>query len=139
MHTFLKKMLLALRYDASSFVTFLLELLVLQACLQFTDLTYILAVPIAFVLATLAHYALCHMWVFTKSGRSIPAEYTYFISILLSGLLWTVILVAFFVQIFSMDVLVARTVAGLFTSIWNFYLNARFNFHIPLFLAKRRK
>ena len=139
MHPLLKKILLALRYDASSFFTFLLELLVLYLSLHFAAMPYILAVPLAFLTTTLVHYAICHVWVFTKSCRSLPAEYTYFMGILLTGLLWTILLVAFFVQIFNMDVVVARIVAGIFTSMWNFYLNARFNFHIPLFFAKHKK
>ena len=139
MHPLLKKILLALRYDASSFFTFLLELLVLYLSLHFASMPYIFAVPFAFLTTTLVHYAICHVWVFTKSCRSLPAEYTYFMGILLTGLLWTILLVAFFVQIFNMDVVVARIVAGIFTSMWNFYLNARFNFHIPLFFAKHKK
>lgn len=139
MNGFLKKILLALRYDASSFFTFLLELGVLYLCTEVASISYLIAVPIAFITTTFVHYAICHVWVFTRSCRSLPAEYTYFMSILFSGLLWTLVLVIFFVHVFAIDVLLARIFAGIFTSVWNFYLNARFNFHIPLFLSKNKK
>lgn len=123
-----QKLSLFLGYNTSSFVTFLLELGVLYICLNGAHLSYYLAVPVAFITTTLVHYAICHLWVFDLSGRTLPFEYGYFMFILGSGLLWTLLLVALLVQAFGMGVIIARVLAGIFTSIWNFYLNARFNF-----------
>lgn len=131
-----KLSLFLLGYNASSFFTFLLELAVLYVCTSFVHLPYYVAVPFAFIITTLVHYAICHLWVFNYSGRSIPFEYSYFMSILGSGLFWTLLLVAAFIRFLGISVITARILAGIFTSVWNFYLNARFNFRSRAFLHR---
>lgn len=134
MNSFRQKLTLYLGYNASSFGTFLLELGVLYLCATAVHLPYYLAVIVAFVSTTLVHYAICHVWVFDRSGRAMSFEYGYFMSVLGSSLLWTLLLVIFFVQLFGIPVIAARILAGVFTSVWNFYLNARFNFRERSFL-----
>lgn len=128
-----------LRYDASSFLTFLLELAILYVCMRISGLPYLASVATAFILSTLVHYGLCHVWVFARSGRTMPFEYGYFMFILGSGLLWTLLLVAVLVQLVAVPVLLARIIIGLLTGLWNFYLNARFNFHSPFSLRRQSR
>jgi len=54
-----------------------------------------------------------------------------------SGLAWALLLVVLFVQLFNAPVLLARILAGIFTSVWNFYLNARFNFRSRAFIPRK--
>ena len=136
MKKFRQKLSLFLGYNASSLFTFLLELGLLYICTTGARLPYYVAVPIAFITTTLVHYVICPLWVFNRSGRAIPFEYGYFMSILGSGLLWTLLLVAIFIQAFGVSVIVGRILAGIFTSVWNFYLNARFNFKARAFLRR---
>jgi len=125
-----------LRFDATAFLTFLLELGILYVCMRVPSLPYLVSVAIAFILSTLAQYALCHAWVFVRSGRTMPVEYGYFMLILGAGLLWTLLLVGFFVQFLGVSVIVGRILAGAFIGLWDFYLNARFNFHSPFSLHR---
>ena len=127
---------LFIRYNISSFLTFVLELLVLYVLVQEFLLAYYIAVPISFALTTTAQWVMCHWWVFKRSGRRVPIEYVYFWTILLSGLFWATIFVAIFVQLFGLDVYVARIAASPLTGLWDFYLNARFNFRAHPFLQR---
>jgi putative flippase GtrA len=131
---FLKRFRLFYRYNVSGIVSFVLELAILYACIQWFGLSYLIAVPVAFALSTVAQYIICHWWVFKRSGRSVPFEYAYFTLILLSGMVWTFLIVTLLVQTFQIDVYSARILAGIFTGLWDYYLNARFNFRAHPFL-----
>jgi putative flippase GtrA len=133
----LQKLYLFLAYNASAFSTFLLELVVLYLCNGILNIPYYAAVPVAFIGATLVHYVICRLWVFDHSGRALVFESSYFFSILGSGLVWTLLLVAVFIQFWAVPVIVARILAGIFTSVWSFYLNARFNFRARAFIPHK--
>lgn len=126
--------LLFLRYSISGFLSFACELILLYFLLFAFGQPYYYAVPLAFFIATTVQWAICHWWVFRSSGRHLETEYTYFVAILISGLFWTTVLVALLVHFFDLDVLLARIVAGCFTGLWDYYLNARFNFRAHPFL-----
>ena len=133
---FIKKLKLFYRYSVSGLVSFALELLVLYALIQLLSWSFYIAVPLAFALTTTAQWVVCHWWVFKKSRRPMEIEYGYFFVILLSGLFWATLLVALFVRAFGMDVYIARILAGPFPGLWDFYLNARFNFRAHPFLHR---
>jgi putative flippase GtrA len=132
-----KQLILLYRYGISGVSSFLLELGVLYVAVQICGLSYLVAVPLAFVLTTVAQYGICHWWVFRHSGRRMRLEYGYFFLILCSGLVWATLLVALFVQTLGLNVYEARALAGVFTGLWDFYLNARFNFRAHAFLRSR--
>lgn len=137
MKRFRAQLAIAARYYASSLTSFALELLILYALLGV--LPHYWAVPTAFLASTLALYIGCHLWVFSRSGRTIPVEYTYFFTIMLSGLAWASILTPIIVETWGVHVLVARIISSIFTGVWDFYLNARFNFRSHAFLRPGRK
>lgn len=136
MRRLLVKLKLFYRYSVSGLVSFLLELGVLYACLQWFAMSFYIAIPLAFALTTTAQWVICHWWVFRRSGRKAEVEYVYFWTILLTGLLWTTFLVILLMRLAALNVYEARTVAGIFTALWDFYLNARFNFRAHPFLRK---
>jgi putative flippase GtrA len=124
------------RYSVSGVTSFILELLLLTLLLLALSLPYYVAVPLGFAVATTAQWLICHWWVFTRSGRRVPREYSYFFAILFTGLVWATLLVAIFVQTLGLDVYAARILAAVFTGLWSFYLNARFNFRAHAFLRR---
>ena len=137
MKRLLQELRLLYRYSTSGVISFIFELVLLTILLSTLSIPYYFSVPIAFALATTAQYAICHWWVFKRSGRRIPREYSYFFAILFTGLLWATLLVALLVQTLNLEVYLARILAAVFTGLWSFYLNARFNFRAHPFLRYR--
>jgi putative flippase GtrA len=131
MHRF-PRLRLLYRYSVGGVLAFTFELFLLYLLLPL--LPYYFAVPMAFAGATLAQYAVCHWWVFGGSGRAIPLEYTYFILILGSGLMLATLLTAALVEFAGLNVFAARIAAAAVTGLFDFYLNAKFNFRSHAFL-----
>ena len=136
MNNFLKQCTIFFRYSVAGITSLGFELLLLGALLKFFFAPYYISVAIAFVTATVFQYGACHLWVFGSSKRPMPQEYMYFALILLSGLLLTDGLVVLFVNMFGMAVIVARLIVSVFVGLWDFYLNARFNFRVHAFLRR---
>ena len=136
MKNFFQECKFFLRYSAAGLTALGFELLLLGALLKFFSAPYYVSVAISFVVSTVAQYGVCHWWVFGSSRRPLQTEYTYFALILLSGLLLTDGLVVLFVSILGMDVILARLISAVFVGLWDFYLNARFNFRVHAFLRR---
>jgi putative flippase GtrA len=137
MKPFLQKLRLFLRYSGSGLVAFLFELGLLYFFIEVLALHYLIAVSLAFAFAATAQYAVCHWWVFKKSRRSLRVEYEYFLGIRIAGVLLTLVLVALFVQVAGLNIYAARILSSLFTGLFGFYLNARFNFRAHPFLHQK--
>jgi putative flippase GtrA len=136
MRKFAEKCILLFRYSAVGVLAFILELGMLYALLRVLSAPYYVSVAIAFVVSIVLQYAATHAWVFEYSGRRMRIEFFYFGFILITGLALTIALVMLFVTEFHMNVVAARTISGIFTGLWDFYLNARFNFRARTFLRR---
>lgn len=137
MSTFLKEGIFFLRYSAAGLTAFGFELLLLNTLLlRFSNIPYYFIVAGAFAFVTIFQYEACHWWVFRSHERPMRMEYMYFVAILLSGLLLTVVLVSLFVNVFAISVVMARTISGLFVGLWDYYMNDRFNFRVHAFLRR---
>ncbi|MDO8552235.1 MAG: GtrA family protein [bacterium] len=136
MRAFQDQFIIFLRYSAAGLTSLGFELLLLSALLRLLEAPYYISVSIAFVVATIFQYEACHWWVFGSSSRSVSKEYIYFAMILLSGLVLTDGLVILFVNTFGLSVVMARLIVAVFVGLWDFYLNARFNFRVHAFLRR---
>jgi len=134
---FWERCILFARYSSCGFLSFCAELTLLYIFYYILLLPYYIAVPAAFLTATTLQYTLCHWWVFKRTKRSVKFEYAYFMLILFSGMLCSLVLVTLFIQVLMVNVLVARIIAGCFTGVWDFYLNARFNFRTHALLRRK--
>jgi len=137
MKRLLQELTLLVRYSAAGITFFIIELTLLHILLSETTFPYYVSVGIAFVISITGQYGFCHWWVFQRSKRRMDVEYFYFAFILVSGLIIAVGLVSFLVQTFAISVILARAISGIFTGLWDFYLNARFNFRAHPFLKER--
>ena len=136
MNGFARRYGLLLRYGMAGVVSFAVEMSLLYALLQVAVMPYYVSVSVAFLVATILQYEACHFWVFGSSNRRVREEYLYFMTILFSGLLLTLGLVSFFVSIAGVGVLVARLISSVFVSMWDFSMNAVFNFRVHAFLRR---
>ena|SRR3989338_10210158 len=136
MKNFFQECAFFLRYSAAGLTALGFELILLNVLLRFLSAPYYVSVSIAFVVATVFQYGACHLWVFGSSKRPVQTEYIYFAMILLSGLLLTNGLVVLLVNAFGASVILARLISAIFVGLWDFYLNARFNFRVHAFLRR---
>lgn len=120
------------KYSIAGGISFLLELMLLYI-LTGASVPYYVSIPSAFILSTFVQFLICHAWVFAKSGRTASVEYGYFLSILISGLILTSVIALPLIRFFGINIYIARIGAGIFTWLWDFYLNARFNFRSRVF------
>ena len=70
------------RYSAAGISAFIFELGLLYVLLRLLEGTSYFSVAIAFVIATVFQYGICHLWVFGSSRRPMRIEYIYFASIM---------------------------------------------------------
>lgn len=138
MKKFFDRLILLVRYSAVGVAAFIFELAMLYALLHYVSAPYYVSVAIAFIVSITVQYAATHVWVFEQSGRNLTAEFLFFSLILITGLILTEGLVILFVNLFVINAVIARTLSGTFTGLWDFYLNARFNFKASAFLYRNK-
>lgn len=115
-------------YSIFGTLAFGIDLSLIYVFTTAAGLTYVLAVPLAFVLSTSLHYALVRHFVFHRTARSHMHGYGFFMTIMLTNALLVTALVAVLVELAGLNLYVARIgVAGCIGLI-SFFLNARYNF-----------
>ena len=117
-----------LRYAFSGGTTFILDFSLLWFFTSGLDIHYIPSATLSYILSTIVHYYIVRNWAFTGTKRQIISGYIYFSIISVIGLGMNLILLAFFVEIISVSVLVARIISGVFVGFWNYFLNLFVNF-----------
>ena len=117
-----------LRYTFSGTSTFVLDFLLLWFLNGALNIHYIPAATVSYILATVVHYYIVRNWAFTGTKRQIIVGYVYFSIIVGAGLVLNLLLLAFFVEIISVHILLARFISGIFVGIWNYALNLFLNF-----------
>ena len=117
-----------LRYTFSGTSTFVLDFLLLWFLNGALNIHYIPAATVSYTLATVVHYYIVRNWAFTGTKRQIIVGYVYFSIIVGAGLVLNLLLLAFFVEIISVHILLARFISGIFVGIWNYALNLFLNF-----------
>lgn len=108
--------------------TFLVELFILYFLLKYTNIHYSVAITLLFILATISNYLLSRAFVFKEASRGWKTGYLFFLLIAIIGLLLTLGIVAFMVEMLNIDVLISRIVAVALVYLWNFGANQYFNF-----------
>ncbi len=138
MRKFRDQLGLLVRYGISGLVSFGCELIVLWLLQTTLTLPTYINISVAFSLTTVVQWVICHAWVFKRSGRTPELEYGYFLLILTSGMVVATLISEAFISNGVSNVLLARILSGPFSALWDFYLNARFNFRAHSFLRSAR-
>lgn len=119
-----------LKYGLVGGGTFLVELPLLYLLLKYTTLHYTVAITILFILATISNYYFSRKFVFKNTTRGVKSGYIFFLAISSIGLLLTLGIVFLLVDVFSVHVLISRTIAVGLVYLWNFGANQYFNFKL---------
>lgn len=118
------------KYLAVGVSTFILDLLLLYILTDYFLINYLISTAVAFVIAVSINYYFSRKFVFTKTLRSIHHGYYAFLCISGAGLLFVVLLMAFFVELLSFNYLISRIVVAAFVGMWNYLMNLYVNFKV---------
>ncbi len=113
----------------ASFCDFMLLWLLLST----TPLHYLLAAGIAFCAATLLHYTINRKFNYKTTKRIFSVGAGYFFTVNVAGLILTLVLIAFFVEIINIPPLLARVIALPFVGLVSYILNTKITFQGHVF------
>jgi putative flippase GtrA len=116
------------RNTVASCISFVFDLALLWALVQYFDMDKILAATLAFLVAITLHYILCRIWVFRGTERAVASGYVYFLINAGVGLVLTIALFAAFMEVPGLHYMAARVIASVFAGLAVFLLNAILNF-----------
>ena len=100
---------------------FLIDFFIYYSLITFLNVDYLISAAIAFFISVLANYYLSTSWVFNQSqieNRAI--EFNLFLAISFVGLIFTEILLYIFVDMCSIDEILAKILASILVLFWNF-------------------
>lgn len=92
------------------------------------DVRYYTAVPVAFALGSVVHYFIVRRYIFASTTRSVHAGLLFFILLNIADAAVVTGAVALLVEYGHTNLYIARTEAAFVVGIFNYILNARYNF-----------
>jgi len=117
-----------LRYTVTASSTFVLDLTLLWVLTQFFGIYYLVSAALAFSIAISINYVTCRNYAFGGSSRNYVGGYIRFIGIALAGVVMVVLSMRTLVESFAIPYLLARIIVGTFIGMWNYTMNAFWNF-----------
>lgn len=117
-----------IRYATAGTAAFAIDFSLLWLFTDTLGVYYLVSAVIAFLFATSINYQVIRRWAFPESTRTLTRGFMYYVGIAAMGVVLTVLLLAFFVEVLALHYLLARALIALFVGIWTFFINARFNF-----------
>jgi dolichol-phosphate mannosyltransferase len=109
----------------TGFLTYILFLYIFFTKLQFHYLTSVL---FSYIIATIANFTISKLFVFCSKSRKIINEYSKFLLIGTSGLLYQIIFIKLFFDLFVLDYYLSNILACGSFMIVSFFLNLRITF-----------
>lgn len=119
-----------LRYASVGISTFLFDLLLIYIATDIFGVPYYISTPVAFWIALSINYALARRFVFKGTERRVHHGYGYYIAVGIIGALSITSAVAFFVELFGVNYLIARTFVSGVIGICGYLFNLYFNFKV---------
>lgn len=90
-------------------------------------INYLVAAALAFLAGLTVNYLLSVTWIFHSTGK-IKKEFTIFSMIGIAGLIWTEIIMWFFVEKIDLSVMYSKIIALILVLFWNFIMRKKFAF-----------
>ncbi len=108
------------RYAVVGGVATVVDWAVFFCSMSFLFTGYITALVVSFSLGTLVNYILSRAWVFNVGRTQILPEFIYFTLIGAAGLILSVVVMRFLVEVLVFIPMAARIITTVVTLIWNF-------------------
>lgn len=117
-----------LRYTVTASSSFVLDLILLWVLTELFHVYYLVSVGLAFAVAVSVNYVTSRAYAFEESSRGLFDGYVRFIGIALVGIGIIMLSVHSLVETLGFPYLVARIMVGCVAGVWNYTMNAYWNF-----------
>jgi putative flippase GtrA len=117
-----------LRYTITGSASFILDLLLLWGFTELLDIHYLTSAGIAFCIAISVNYVTGRAYAFEKSTRGLVDGYVRFVGIALIGIALLLTGMYMLVDLWGFSYLIARLCVGSIVGMWNYSINAFWNF-----------
>jgi putative flippase GtrA len=119
-----------LKYTGVGGSTYVLDLCLVALFAYALALDYRIAVALGFLIAVSVNYFVAYHWVYRGTERNRALGYAIFFVIAIGGVVIVTSSVAFLVETYAMQLLLARTLVAGLVGIANFLINTFFNFKL---------
>ncbi len=117
-----------LRYTITGCTSFILDLILLWGFTELLHIHYLASAAIAFCIAISVNYVTGRAYAFEKSTRGLVDGYVRFVGIALIGIVLLLAGMYLLVDLWGFSYLIARLCVGGIVGIWNYSINAFWNF-----------
>jgi len=117
-----------LRYTVTASSSFALDLALLYLLTEFLGIYYLISATIAFSISISVNYVTARSYAFEESTRGLADGYMRFVAIALGGIVMVILFMRTLVEGFGIPYLLARFLIGCFVGLWNYTMNAYWNF-----------
>ncbi len=119
-----------LKYFAVGFSTFLIDLFLLYVLTDIFLINYLLSTGLAFITAVSINYYFSRKIVFKKTSVKFSKGYYGFVIISGTGLLFIILLMAVFVELFLWNYLISRILVAGIVGVLSYLANLFINFKV---------
>lgn len=121
------------KYNISSGIATFFDFSFLLILTEIFGVFYLFSASLAFLAGSFINYMINRSWVFKKNNLKFAPNLFSFVLIGLSGLLITILILAFLVEIFGLHYFLSRIFALFITLLWNYFLVSSIIFKQPVF------
>lgn len=116
------------KFGIASSIATIFDLFLLWVFTEFFGLFYLFSAVVGFLAGSCLNYEINKAWVFRESKVANARGLISFIIIGAVGLIWTLLLMALFVEVFGIHYLIARIISAFFVLVWNYVINSAVTF-----------
>ncbi len=116
------------KYSLVGISTFLFDLLLLYIFTNLLNINYLVSIFLAFIIAVSLNYFLSRKNVFVGTKQGLARGYAYFLVVITFGVALMLVSMYLLVEMFSIDIFIARVLVAGVVGIFNFTVNDKFNF-----------
>jgi putative flippase GtrA len=120
------------KFTIAAIFAFILDISLFWLFLNMFIMDYLAATIIAFLIAISIEYFIDRNWSFSDTKTSLRKGYMSYMHLACIGLVAISIFMWIGVDIMKFEPVRTRILIGLIVGIWNYFLNRRFTFNIPL-------
>ncbi len=121
------------KYTIIGGISTAIDLALLWFLTDILSIYYLVSAALAFVIAGSFSYSINRTLNFKGTNRKLLSGYLYSITFSLVGLISTLAILAFLVEVLSVHYLLARFLAACFVGLWLYFVNTKFTFGFPIF------
>ena len=119
-----------LRQALLSMCSFAINIALLFLFYTVFGISYLIAIPLTFLVTTAGNYLASRFFIFPETEQKMTRGFVLFSFLTLMYVICVTLSVAFLVEVYGIDVYVARIVVGFVLTGVGFFLNGRYNFRV---------